>query len=303
MANSNIYDELEKIYQTRVVSVNSMMQWVFYFIKFALRKYFIFVVSSHPIPFYNRHSSVLHDTYPFYNGPYCSFKRILYRLALKSSNSWVVYINRSVSQKYLIDIGVLNDRCLYVPNIIRDSSERQSVNRFQSNIDDESLIVIGLIGTDSDKKNYGELLKAISLSEASSNFQLQFYGHDSLYYREIFQSYHQSVDMILVESNFESIGEFIGKIDVVLSVAKGEGFGRPIANAICSGVPVVLLADPVFIEFYSFYATIVNSIEEAIDVVNEKNWITPSDAKDFELGLDKSFKIGMCSIKEKSIGR
>ena len=59
----------------------------------------------------------------------------------------------------------------------------------------------------------------------------------------------------------------------VVSVAKGEGFARPIAVSIIAGKPVFLINDPVFKEFYDGCASFHNEINDLVSELVNKVYI------------------------------
>ena len=61
---------------------------------------------------------------------------------------------------------------------------------------------------------------------------------------------HSEAHISLYESDRVGLDEFMAGIDVLVSVAELEGFGRPIAAAMQSGIPCYLLRKPVFLEFF-----------------------------------------------------
>ncbi|MDA8699928.1 hypothetical protein N9M02_01730, partial [Amylibacter sp.] len=58
-----------------------------------------------------------------------------------------------------------------------------------------------------------------------------------------------------------SLENFINNCEGIVSVATGEGFGRPIALSILLGKPVFLINDPIFKEFFDGSSRFYNTIE------------------------------------------
>jgi glycosyltransferase involved in cell wall biosynthesis len=209
-----------------------------------IRGDFVYTPTPHPLPFISRQMIVVHDNYPFY-GRLGTLKRVLFKISLKTSRCKIAYINHSNAKAFLDRIGISRKRQLFAPNKFPMWTEEIPRPNFHS----EQVIVVGLLGTDSDKKNYSALFSAVSLLSNNTAFRFAAYGHDTPYFRSVKTSF-PDIDLVLIPSDSVSMASFLSGVSVVVSVATHEGFGRPIAAALTAGVPCLLLDCPVFREFF-----------------------------------------------------
>ena len=142
---------------------------------------------------------------------------------------------------------------------------------------------MGLLGTDSAKKNYGRLFNAVRQADLSSRLAFRVYGHETAYFRDI-SAHFPELRIELARSDDESLDDFMSRVDVLASAAEQEGFGRPIASALLAGLPVELLDRPVFREFFSggarFHADIDALVESLFRHGNEvmhTSYVAPAD--------------------------
>ncbi len=205
----------------------------------------LYTPTSHPMPFINRQWIVLHDTYPFEVGPKSKLKRFLFKWSLAMSRCRVAYINRSEAQPFVASLGVNVRRMVYAPNRYPEPARRVSLVSSPKGI-----TTVGLLGTDSAKKNYDRLFSGVRATELSSRLMFRVYGHDTAYFRDI-RGKFPDIRIELVRSDDESIDEFMSGVDVLASAAEQEGFGRPVASALLAGLAVELLDRPVFREFFT----------------------------------------------------
>jgi hypothetical protein len=205
----------------------------------------IFTPTSHPLPCISKQWIVVHDEYPFVNGFKGWGKRTLLRCSLAMSNCRVAYINKSEAQPFVKSLGVPAKRQVFAPNkfpvtaYCAPSRERKVGEK----------LLIGLVGTDSAKKNYEALFAAAIDARSVRLFRFLAYGHHSVYFEKLRLEY-PDVELELVQSDVNSLTDFLAQIDTLASVANLEGFGRPIAAALLNRVPCFLLDRQVFKEFF-----------------------------------------------------
>lgn len=205
----------------------------------------LFTPTPHPLPGINRQWIVLHDAYPFQVGAKSGLKRWLLRSSLAMSRCHVGYINRSDAQPFVAGLGVSPQRMVFAPNRFPAPANRSARSTLVG-----SVSVVGLLGTDSPKKNYERLFAAVRSAELQPRLSFRIYGHDTTYFRAVCSAFPDlSIDLVI--SDTESLDAFMSQVDVLASAAEQEGFGRPIASALLAGMPVHLLDRPVFREFFS----------------------------------------------------
>lgn len=205
----------------------------------------IFTPSSHPLPLVNRQLVILHDTYPF-EGKLGWLKKWLFVLSARTSRCWLGYINQSEGLAFYRKCRFDENRLVFAPNKFPVASGSLHVNALRY----EKRLRVGLVGTDSRKKNYPDLFRSVFGMGRSMDVTFAVYGHATDYFLEL-QHMFTSLDIRLVKSDESTLEEFLSQLDVLVSVARSEGFGRPIASALMSGIPCYLLDGPVFREFYS----------------------------------------------------
>lgn len=204
----------------------------------------LYTPTSHPLPLIDRQWVVVHDAYPFLAGK-GRLKRMLLRLSLAMSRCRVAYINESETLGFVRRLGVVPSRLIFAPNKVTGSDRSPRPAR-------PSILPlkVGLVGTDSPKKRYDELLQAVTAAGLQTSIELRFYGHRTPYFEGVCQR-HPEAQVTLQESDRCSLDDFLASIDTLVSVADLEGFGRPIAAALTAGVPCFLLRKPVFLEFFA----------------------------------------------------
>lgn len=205
----------------------------------------LYTPTSHPLPFINRQWIVLHDAYPFEVGPRSRLKRLLLKWSLAMSRCRVAYINRSEAQPFVANLGVAAQRMVFAPNLFPEPARRVSPVSSPNGI-----TTVGLLGTDSAKKNYDRFFSGVRATELSSRLAFRVYGHDTAYFRDI-RGQFPDIQIELVRSDDESIDAFMSGVDVLASASEQEGFGRPFAAALLAGLSVELLDRPVFREFFT----------------------------------------------------
>lgn len=221
---------------------------------------YIFTPTSHPIPFLSNQIIVIHDDYPFI-GLKGAVKKVLLKISLLSSRCKVACINNTTSVSVIKSSETLMSRRVFLPNKAPDSSFCNSIYQSRlSKVVSSKPPVIGLFGTDSPKKNYEKLFSALRSVYCKENYpEFIIYGHDTEYFKYIFDSFP---DFCISLYRGDSMDAFLIEIDAVVSVASNEGFCRPVAISVASGIPCFLLRTPVFEEFYNDVAVFSESINE-----------------------------------------
>lgn len=231
----------------------SAVGWASAIAKARLRDDLLYTPTSHPVIAYHRQIVVVHDRYPFDPGaPRGGIKRRLFKAGVALSGCTVGYINRSDALPFLRELHVAPGKLLYAPNLpplavavpARAAGARRTV---------------GLFGTDSPKKNYASLFRVVGSDNKDLSFLI--YGQDTAYIHSVIAEF-PTISIEVVNSESTTLLQFLAMIDVVGSVARGEGFGRPIASALQAGIPCVLIEAPVFREFFDGAAIFSSSIEE-----------------------------------------
>jgi glycosyltransferase involved in cell wall biosynthesis len=205
----------------------------------------LFTPTSHPLPGIDRQWIVLHDAYPFEHGPRSSVKRRLLQWSLALSRCRVGHINRSDAQPFVAGLGVPPERQIFAPNRFPEPS-----GRINSQPPRDGQTIVGLLGTDSAKKNYDRLFTSVRRAGLVARLGFRVYGHDTAYFRRVCALYPE-LRIELARSDDESLDDFMRRVHVLASASEQEGFGRPIAVALLAGLPVELLDRPVFREFFS----------------------------------------------------
>jgi glycosyltransferase involved in cell wall biosynthesis len=245
----------------------SVTSWLAEIARARVRDDLIYTPTSHPIAGYRRQIIVVHDRYPFdVRSRSGRIKRSLLKTAIRLSGCDVGYVNRSDAQQFLCDLGVPQERTFFAPN-------RPLLDSIVPIRTPASRRTVGLFGSDSPKKNYGALFEVVACSD--QNMEFLVYGHDTPYLRAVMAAFPR-ISITLVKSDEAGLSQFLAMVDVVGSVAIGEGFGRPIASALYAGIPCVLLDAPVFREFFDGAATFSPTIA---DFVAQLSQITRDDAR------------------------
>lgn len=242
----------------------------------------LYTPTSHPLPLINRQWIVVHDAYPFEVGPRSNLKRFLFKWSLAFSRCTVGYINRSEVMPFIASLGVASKRMVFAPNRFPEPTKRVTLFRSSSQV-----TTVGLLGTDSAKKNYDRLFTAVRGAALSLRLAFRVYGHDTRYFRDI-RGKFSDIKIALVRSDEASIDEFMSGVDVLASASEQEGFGRPIASALLAGLSVELLDRPVFREFFTggarFHSdldALVRSLPRALDFnVLNTQYIPPAEVID-----------------------
>ena len=237
----------------QAVQVCSVWRMCWEVLRAAVRGDVIFTPTSHPLPCLSRQWVVVHDGYPFVAGFKGRLKRFLLRCSLASSDCRVAYINQAETASFVLGLGVDRRRALFAPN--RFPQGGTLVQSRPSAIGER--LKVALVGTESLKKNYAALFAAVVSAGVDADVHFYIYGHRNAYLNQLVVQFPQ-VRITLVSSDEQTISGFLGAVDLLVSVARMEGFGRPIAAALMNQVPCLLLDCPVFREFFDpgahFYA-------------------------------------------------
>lgn len=221
-----------------------------------LRKSSIKIVTftSHPIPFVPDQTIAFYDDYPF-RGCVGKLKLILFKFAAKTSKSRIGVINRSSTIPFLKDCGIPTSRIFY-------DSAFPAIDLLEKRprpVEPQTPIRIGLVGTDSRKKNYAAIFEAVTIIGCQLDVHFLLYGADNEYVRAL-RSTFKSINLTVVPSDDVTPIDFFDRIDYLVSVAWSEGYGRPMGLAAVLGVPMFLVPSPVFLEFFGRYATFFDDI-------------------------------------------
>lgn len=229
--------------------------FIFFVMKAIILRYAIYSPTLHAIPFVRRQVTTLHDIYPFQKAVLSGkLKYLVFRAMHLLSFGRICAINRVVEKSFLSDMGA---RTFFAPNRFNPHPERVNQPAIIS-----KKISVGLVGTDTTKKNYDELFSLID--EKFQGLQFRIYGNETKYLNSILERFrHLSIEFVSSEN--VSLACFLQKeTDVIVSVAKFEGFCRPIALALSIGVPCILIEDDVFEEFYKDIAIFRPSASEIL---------------------------------------
>lgn len=209
----------------------------------------IVTFTSHPLPFLPHQTIAFYDDYPFV-GTAGKFKRALFTLAARTSRCRVGIINRSVALPFLSGCGISAERIFFdsaFPAIdLRPTSVRSA--------EPGTPMRIGLVGSDSRKKNYAEIFAAALGLKRAHDVKFLLYGAENDYVQELRRDFPE-IDLTVVISDLVGPVAFFDRIDYLVSAARAEGYGRPMGLAAALGVPLFLLRSPVFIEFFGEHAT------------------------------------------------
>lgn len=247
----------------------SLLQYVMFFFHSFFSDVFIFTPSSHPLPFLKKQLIIVHDMYPF-TGNKGWLKTILFKMSIKSAKCKVGYINSSSVKKDLIEISIPEDKLLFCPNKFPIKSE-PSITLMPAN---DTVMKIGLVGTDSDKKNYHELFTQVRRLNLEKKFKFLIYGHDTEYYKKLRSSF-QDLDISLIRSDNCQLEFFFAKVNALISVCSMEGFGRPIATALVNNLPTHLIRCDVFEEFFEGGAYFYQNIDDLLFGVQKSTVNSP----------------------------
>ncbi|VVE47686.1 hypothetical protein PMO31116_04455 [Pandoraea morbifera] len=222
-------------------------------VKAGLRGDFVFTPTPHPIPFVRNQLVIFHDIYPFV-GRLGNLKRNLFTIGTRTSGCLAGYTNLT-AKPFLDSVGIAPSKQVFAPSRFPAERPRLSAPEVP-----DGGVIVGLMGTDSDKKNYAALFSSIQRLGIQRRIIFHVFGHDTEYYRSL-QTAFPDIEMILMPSDKTSMDQFVGGVSVVVSATDGEGFGRPIAHALACGVPCLLLDCAVFREFFDGMADFAPDVD------------------------------------------
>jgi len=211
--------------------------------------------TSHPIPFLRKQTIAFYDDYPF-EGWSGLIKRMLFVVAASTSRSRIGIINRSRA------IPFLQNKC-------RIPAERIFFDSAFPTVDITGLparlavprtpLHIGLVGTDSFKKDYASVFSAVKDLGVEQDVCFVIYGAENDYTNELQRDF-PDINQTILASDTVQMPAFFAAIDYLASAATAEGYGRPMGLAATLGVPMFLLRSPVFLEFFSNHALFFDNI-------------------------------------------
>lgn len=205
--------------------------------------------TSHPLPFVRDQTIAFYDDYPF-AGRAGTVKRALFRLAAQTSGCRVGIINRSLAMPFLAGCGIAEERIFFdsaFPAVDLQQTRARSA-------EPGTPLRIGLVGTDSRKKNYAEIFASTIALERGRDVRFLLYGAENDYVRDLRADF-PAIDLTIVPSDDVGPVAFFDEVDYLVSAARAEGYGRPMGLASALGVPLFLLRSPVFLEFFGEHAT------------------------------------------------
>jgi hypothetical protein len=280
LVRSELSHQVKDAFPSIEVITCSNTRFLFEMIYARLSSDLLYTPTSHPLPFIDRQWIVLHDPYPFEVGSKSRLKRYLLKWSLAMSRCRIAYINRSEAQPFISSLGVAEQRMVFAPN--RFPEPARLISPISS---PTGMTTVGLLGTDSAKKNYDRLLSVVRAAGLLSRLMFRVYGHNTSYFRDI-RGRFPDIQIELVRSDDQSIDEFMSGVDVLTSASEQEGFGRPLALALLAGLPVELLDCPVFREFFTGGARFhpdINSLVQSLPRLPGSRLIHVSYTAPFEV--------------------
>lgn len=255
-----------------------------------------FTPSSHPIPGCARQMVVVHDTFPFEGGK-GAVKATLFLLTLRTARAHAGYINRCDAKAFLIRGGVPGARLHSSPNHITLPYRRTGEVVTLSD-----KVSVGLLGTDSPKKNYPALFAALAALPAAHHLRLVLYGHPNAYAGALIERF-PTLAISVCDSRMCDLDTFVRSVDLLASAATQEGFSRPIAAALAGGVPCWIVDAPVFREFYEGAAQFHGSVTELAGALLALTPGTSINRPDYRLplSLHDDFRTCVAWLREQDL--
>ena len=260
---------IDRLKEKHNITNLNLLQYIMFYFKSFFSNIFIFTPSSHPLPFLKKQLIIVHDMYPF-TGNKGWVKTLLFKTSVKLAKCNVGYINSSSVKKDLIELSIPEDKLLFCPNKFPIKSE-PSIALLPV---DSSALKIGLVGTDSDKKNYHELFTQVHRHKLEKKIKFLIYGHNTDYYKKLRSSF-QDLDISLIRSDNCQLECFFTKVNALISICTTEGFGRPIATALVNNLPTYLIRCDVFEEFFEGGAYFYQNIDDLLSGVLQSTAYSP----------------------------
>lgn len=170
-----------------------------------------------------------------FNIHYIPFRKYIVKL-IKKSNCSIFTTN--LLKKHWLGDGVKNAKVVY-----NGVFETNTIKTNSTPILEKPEITIGIVGMVIETKAQDEAIAILELvSKANCKVKLGIYGAVSMI------QYKNQLDKMIVDYGLQDRVAFMGyapvneiyeTIDVLLSCAKNEGFGRTIIEAMSNGIPVV----------------------------------------------------------------
>ena len=179
----------------------------------------VFTPTPHALPFFSRQVVVLHDTFPFIGTLPRRLKKVLLVISLFLSGAKIAVINKTTSSDFAKTLGGF-EQLYFFPNKI--DIFKQAEGTESSQVDCKSYS-IGLVGTDSAKKNYHEVFEVFKNQKKNISFFI--FGQNNDYIHSLKRRFPH-INITLIDSDNVAPFEFISMVDVLLSVSEYEGFGR-----------------------------------------------------------------------------
>ncbi len=281
LCSKNVYAKLRQQIPEAKIKTFSKLNSILYII-------YIFIISngpfklvtftSHPIPFLSNQTIAFYDIYPFV-GKLGLVKKVLFKIATKTSKCRVGIINRSLSVPFLTKCGVSSAKIFFdsaFPTVKMSEAQGRATKP-------HAPLKVGLVGTDSTKKNYDELFNTIINLGYQKDIEFIIFGTDNDYYRRLCKDY-TDINIRLISSDNVEILEYFENIDYLVSAARDEGYGRPMGLAAAVGVPMLLLKSDVFMEFFGDIATFFDDVADIFGfIVNNKpaTYVRPTAGESF----------------------
>jgi len=275
LARHALYDAFTGTKFEQAVYPCGFFDFIAHILKAVFSGELLYTPTYHPIPFISKQVVVCHDSYPFV-GLRGTLKKILLKLSLATSRCKFGYINHGDSLRFVSGMVTDASRRVYLPNLFPAPAP---IGRPAS-----AKKVIGLLGTDSTKKNYAYLFSSVCAKGLSNEFKFLIYGYPTPYFEAIRVQFPE-IDIQIVRSDECDIPGFLSQIHAVASVATMEGFGRPIAFALACGVPCYLIDCDVFREFFQGAAQFFSDVSSLVTKLYQ------DDIEAFGNGQHASFSI------------
>jgi len=260
----NFYNSIDS--KHTILEIDNVLQLYLKLIYVRYEK--IFTPTPHPLPFLKAQFIVFHDLFPFKISFWGVIKIILLNLAALSTKLHICHINKSMLSelKKLLRMG--KQSYVYMPNRLPEIAN--AVNDELEILKDHKLerLIIGLIGTDSSKKNYDTFLPLI-FKELGQNVKVRIYGNLNPYIINILSTF-KAYKIELVVPDQADLVNFLKENDCVCSVSTDEGFARPLAMSLIMGIEVHVVDCAVYNEFYKGMAMFHDNPQELVGYLKQR---------------------------------